>query len=90
VTVASDEARNEGGAPQHVGRRANVEVGQAQVASRFIEHGHSSSLHDAVRGQVTQVKGSNVLKYTRDTSLCEPLCTDALRPVDYKVQLKKS
>ena len=25
--------------------------------------------------------GSNVLKYTKETSLCEPLSTDALKPV---------
>jgi hypothetical protein len=29
VTVAADEARNEGGAPQQVGHRADVEAGQA-------------------------------------------------------------
>ncbi len=34
--------------------------------------------------------GSNVLKYTRDTFLWEPLCADTLRPVGHKVQLKKS
>ncbi len=50
VTVATDEARNEGGAPQHVGRRAE---GPVRVAGRVIEHGHSSSLrHYAVLGQV--------------------------------------
>ncbi len=27
VTVAADETRNEGGAPQHVGHRANLEAG---------------------------------------------------------------
>ncbi len=32
VTVAADEAQNEGGAPQHVRDRADVEAGQAQVA----------------------------------------------------------
>jgi hypothetical protein len=35
--------------------RVSVETGQARlarVAGRVIEHGHSSSLHDAVRGQV--------------------------------------
>ena len=32
VTVAFDEARNEGGEPQHVLHRADVEVGQALVA----------------------------------------------------------
>jgi hypothetical protein len=32
VTVAYDEARNEGGAPQHVGHRADVEAGQARLA----------------------------------------------------------
>ena len=44
VTVAADEARNEGGAPQHVGHWADVEAGQALVASLVKEHGHSSSL----------------------------------------------
>jgi hypothetical protein len=43
-TVAADEARNEGGAPQHVCNRADVDAGQALVAGRVIEHGHSSSL----------------------------------------------
>jgi hypothetical protein len=67
VTVAADEAQNEGGAPhwpQHVGHKADVEAGQAQFAGRVIEHGHSSSLHDAVRGKVnaTDSMGSNVLK----------------------------
>jgi hypothetical protein len=32
VTVAADEARNDGGESQHVGRRADVEAGQALVA----------------------------------------------------------
>jgi hypothetical protein len=54
VTVATDEARNEGSAPQHVRNRADVEAGQVrvQVAGRVIEHGHSSLLHDAVRSQI--------------------------------------
>jgi hypothetical protein len=56
VTVAADEARNKGSACQHVGHRADVEAGQALVAGRDIEHGHSSSLHDAVRGQVNGLK----------------------------------
>jgi hypothetical protein len=64
VTVAADEARNEGGAPQHIGYLADVEAGQARVACRVIEHGNStgSSLHDAVRGQPGRAMGSNVLK----------------------------
>ena len=85
MTVTADEALNEGGAPQHVGHWADVEAGQARVAGRVIEHGHSSSLHDAQGSG--QTMGSNVLKYTRDTSLCELLCIDALRPVGHKVQL---
>ena len=36
VTVATDEARNERGTPQHVCHRANVEAGQARVAGRVI------------------------------------------------------
>ena len=32
VTVAANETRNEGGAPQHVRHRADVEAGQALVA----------------------------------------------------------
>jgi hypothetical protein len=36
VTVASNEAQTEGGAPQHVGHRADVEAGQALVAGRVI------------------------------------------------------
>ena len=32
VTVAADEAWNEGGAPQNVGHRSDVEAGQARVA----------------------------------------------------------
>ena len=44
VTVAADEARNEGSAPQHVSHREDVlvEAGQARVACRVIEHGYSS------------------------------------------------
>ena len=56
VTIAADEARNEGGAPQHVGHWADVEAGQARVAGRVIEHGHSSLLHDAVRSQIDGLK----------------------------------
>jgi hypothetical protein len=52
VTIAADEARNEGGAPQHVGHRADAEARQARVAGRVIEDGHSTSLHDVVQGQV--------------------------------------
>ena len=32
VTVAADEARNEGSSPQHVRHRADVEAGQTRVA----------------------------------------------------------
>jgi hypothetical protein len=44
----------------HVGHRADVETGQARVAGRVIEHGHSSSLHDAVRGQITGLKRAEI------------------------------
>jgi hypothetical protein len=44
LTVAADEARNKGSAPQHVGHRADVEAGQARVAGRVTENGHSSSM----------------------------------------------
>ncbi len=44
MTIAADETQNEGGAPQHVGERAGVEAGQARVAGRVIEQGHSSPL----------------------------------------------
>ena len=37
--------------PQHVRHRADVEAGQARVAGRVIEHGHSSLLHDTVWSQ---------------------------------------
>ncbi len=60
VTISADEARNEGGAPQHVGLRADVEAGQARLAGRVIEHGHSSSLHDAVRGQSNGLKRAEI------------------------------
>ena len=60
VTVASDEARNERGAHQHVCRRANVEAGQARVAGRVIEHGHSRSLHDTVRRQLNGLKRAEI------------------------------
>jgi hypothetical protein len=64
-TVAADEAeseaRNEGSAPQHVGHRAHVEAGQARVAGRVMEqHGLSSSLHNAVRGQVDGLKRAEI------------------------------
>ena len=54
VTVATDEARDEGGAPQHIGHQADVhwQAGQAWVAGRVIEHGHTCLLHDTVWGQV--------------------------------------
>jgi hypothetical protein len=60
MTVAADEAQNEGGTPQHVGHRADVEAGQARVAGQVIEHGHSSSLHDAVWGQVNGLKRAEI------------------------------
>jgi hypothetical protein len=60
VTVAADEARNEGGVPQHVGHRADVEAGQARVAGRVKEHGYPSSLHDAARGQVNGLKRAEI------------------------------
>jgi hypothetical protein len=60
VTVATDDARNEGGATQHVDDQADVDAGQAQVAGRVIVHGYSSSLHDAVRGQVNGLKRAEI------------------------------
>ncbi len=60
VTVAADETRNEGGAPQHVLHRADVEAGQAWVAGRVIEHGHSSLLHDTVQSQSDGLKRAEV------------------------------
>ncbi len=60
VTVAADEARTKGSTPHHVGHRADVEAGQALVACRVIEHGHSSSLHDAVQGQVNGLKRAEI------------------------------
>ncbi len=42
MTVAADEAPNEGGAPKYVGHRADVEAGQARVADRIIEHGYTT------------------------------------------------
>ena len=89
MIVAADETRNEGGAPQHVCHRADVEAGQAQVDGQVIEHGHSSLLHDTVWSKPRRAMGSNVLKYTRDTSLWEALYRDSLAPVGHKVQLKK-
>ncbi len=44
----------------HVGHRADVEAGQARVAGRVIEHGQSSSLHNAVRGQVNGLKRAEI------------------------------
>ncbi len=60
VTVASDETQNEGGQPQHVCHRADVEAGQALVAGRVIEHGHSSLLHDIVQSQIDGLKRAEV------------------------------
>jgi hypothetical protein len=60
VTVASDVARNERGAHKHVCRRAKVETGQARVAGRVIEHGHSRSLHDTVRRQLNGLKRAEI------------------------------
>ena len=59
-TPTAYEAWNEGGASQHVGHRADVEAGQARVAVRVIEHGHSSSLHDAVQDQVNGLKRAEI------------------------------
>jgi hypothetical protein len=55
VTVAADVAQNKGAVPQHVGHRADVEAGQAWVPGQVIEHG-TSSLHDAIQGQVNGLK----------------------------------
>ena len=60
VTVAADETQNEGGTPQHVRHRANVEAGKAQVAGRVIEHGHSSLLHDTVWSRSDGLKCAEV------------------------------
>ncbi len=60
VTFAADETQNEGGAPQHVSHRADVEAGQARVASLVIEHGYSSLLHDNVRSQIDGLKRAEV------------------------------
>jgi hypothetical protein len=46
VTVAADEARNKGGAPQHVGHRADVEAGQARVGAE-IDQGPPCANHCA-------------------------------------------
>jgi hypothetical protein len=66
VTVSTDEALNERGASKHVGHGADVEAGQVRVAGLVIEHGHCSLLHYTV---LVSSMGSNVLKYTRYTSL---------------------
>jgi hypothetical protein len=60
VTVAADETQNEGGAPQHVRDRTDVEAGQARVAGRVIEHGHSSLLYDTVWSQIDGLKRAEV------------------------------
>ncbi len=64
VTVAADEARNEGGPPQHVGHRADVDAGQALVAGRVIEHAMFSMGASARFMMLSGVRsmGSNVLK----------------------------
>jgi hypothetical protein len=48
------------GGRSHVGHRADVEAGQARVAGRVTEHGHSSSLHDAIRGRVNGLKRAEI------------------------------
>ncbi len=85
VTVAADEARNERGAPQHVCHRKNVEAGQALVAGRVIEHGHSRSLHDTVRRQLNGLERAEI---HQGYLLSIPL--SPLAPAGHKVQLKKS
>ena len=60
VTVAADEARNEGCSPQHVRHRADVEAGQTWVAGRVVEHGYSCSLHDTVWGQINGLKCAEI------------------------------
>jgi hypothetical protein len=86
ATVAADETRNERGAPQHVLDRADVEAGQARVAGRVIEQGTPARcmMLSGVRSM-----GSNVLKYTRDTSLVDSLYPGPLTPMGHKVQLKR-
>ncbi len=86
VIVAANEARNEAGVPQHVGHRADVEAGQARGAGRVIEHGYSSLLHDAIRGQVNGLKRAEI----HQGYLLVLVCIVAWRPVGHKVQLKKS
>jgi hypothetical protein len=60
VPVAADEAQNEGGVPQHVCHRANLEAGQARIAGRVIERGHSSLLHDTVWRQLNVLKRAEI------------------------------
>ncbi len=62
MTVAADEARNERGSPQDISHWADVEAGQALVAGRFIQHGHSSSLHDTIRGQINCLKRAEIIE----------------------------
>ncbi len=88
VTVAADETRNEGGAPQHVRHMADVEAGQVLAAGRVIEHRHSSLLHDTVWSQSNGLNRAEV--HEGYTSLWEALYRDSLAPVGHKVQLKKS
>jgi hypothetical protein len=60
VWGSTNEAQNEGVAPQHIGHRADVEAGQAQVAGRVIEHGHSSLLHVDLRSQANGLKRAEI------------------------------
>jgi hypothetical protein len=60
VTVPANETLNDGGAPQHVCNRTDVEAEQELVAGRDIEHGHSSLLHDAVWSQINGLKRAEV------------------------------
>ena len=92
VTVAADEAWNDkGGAPQHVGHRSDVEAGQVRVAGRVIEHGHSSSLHDAVWCQVNGLKRAEIHQgHLLVRTTVHRRLEGKLRPIGHKVQLKKS
>ncbi len=82
MTVASDETQNE-----HVSYRADVEAGLAiQGCWQSHRAGHSSCMMLSwVRSM-----GSNMLKYTRDTSVWDVLYPGPLAPMGHKVMLKKS
>ncbi len=74
MTVAADEAQNEGGAPKYVGHGADVEAGQARVAGRIIEHAYASLLHDTVWGQLNGLKCAEVRQGQLIVRVTEPFC----------------